>query len=72
MVKQYIIETEKDVLPSHWTAEGRTSDGRRIMDVFDDVESAQSYIDEFYGGMYESDVIVESEDEFDAEMKDSN
>lgn len=69
-MSQYcIVEKQLKSLPDHWESMGVTTDQRRVMDVFDDVDEARSYIEESYG-MYASDAVVESVDSIDVMWRD--
>lgn len=70
MYKYCIIEVEADSLPSHWDEIGVDENGRRILDVFDDIDAARSYVEESYG-MYSTDASVEEIESLSIEWEDN-
>lgn len=69
MSEYCIVEKQLKSLPDHWESMGVTHDQRRVMEVFDDVDAARSYVEESYG-MYASDAVVEPVDDLDVMWRD--
>lgn len=71
MSKYCILEKQLKSLPDHWKSIGVTTDQRRVMEVFEDIDKARSYIEESYG-MYASDAVVEPVDSIDVMWGDGH